>query len=154
MTGIYFDAVTNDWAVVLEAAGGVVGYATTAREAASLLNDEVARFERFHSAQAASLAAMMPKVPAFKPEPRTANENAVPVALPVASVSRPRCPFYRSVKRAFAIARDLGLDTKADEAMRAAFGRYLGRAISSREELDGSDWMLIGDALKARRLAW
>lgn len=151
MTGIYFDAVTGDWAIEVEAAGGVVGYAASASEAASMLDEEIARWERFHATQAAHLAAMMP---AIAPELATARENAAPVALPVASVSRPRCPFYRAIRRCFAIARDLGLDTKADEAMRAAFGRYLGRAISSREELDGSDWMLIGDALKARRLAW
>lgn len=154
MTGIYFDVVTSDWAIEVEAAGGVVGYAATAGEAASMLNGEIERYERFYAAQAASLAAMMPQVLAFAPESRTANENAAPAALPAASVSRSRCPFYRAVKRCFAIARDAGLDTKADEAMRAAFGRCLGRSISSREELDGRDWMLIGDCIKARRLTW
>jgi Tfp pilus assembly protein PilE len=153
MTGIYFDAVTSDWAVELEAAGGVVGYAPNASEAAAMLDDEIARWERFHATQAAHLAAMMPAV-VEAPELATASENAAPAALVVASVSSARCPFYRSIRRAYAIARDLGLDTKADDAMRAAFGRCLGRTIKSRDELNGGDWMLLGDAMKARRLAW
>ncbi len=157
MTGIYFDVTTNDWAIEIEAAGGVVGYAASASDAASMLDAEIARWERFHTTQAASLAAMMPagvEAPAIAPQAATARDNAAPVALPVASESRPRCPFYRSIRRAFAIARDLGLDTKADDAMRAAFGRCLGRTIESRDELNGDDWMRLGDAMKARRLAW
>lgn len=157
MTGIYFDVVTSDWAIEVEAAGGVIGYATTAGEAASLLNEEIARWERFHATQAAHLAAMMPariEAPAIAPQAATAHETAAPVALVVASPKAPRCPFYRAIRRAYAIARDLGLDTKADDAMRAAFSRCLGRTIESRDELNGGDWMRLGDELNARRLAW
>jgi hypothetical protein len=156
MTGVIYDAVTNDWAVVLEAAGGVIGYATTASEAASMLNDEVARFERFHSSQAASLAAMMPasvEAPAIAPQAATAPLSCAPVALPVASESRPRCPHYRAIRRAFAIAREKGLDVRADEAMRAAFGRCLGRTVETRECMNGGEWQAVGDAMK-RGLAW
>lgn len=156
MTGIYFDVVTNDWAIEIEAAGGVIGYATTAGEAASMLNDEIARFERFHSSQAASLAAMMPasvEAPAIAPQAATAHKNAAPVALPAASESRPRCPHYRAIRRAFAIAREKGLDTRADEAMRAAFGRCLGRTVETRECMNGAEWQAVGDAIK-RGLAW
>jgi Tfp pilus assembly protein PilE len=145
MTGIYFDVVTQDWAIEVEAAGGVVGYAANAIEAAAMLQDEVARWERFHATQAASLAAMMPACAALVVTPQHAPQTAT---------QRARCPFYRSIRRAYAIARDAGLDTKADEAMRAAFGRCLGRAIASRDELNGGDWALLGDEIKARRLAW
>ncbi len=156
MTGIYFDVVTNDWAIEIEAAGGVIGYATTASEAASMLDDEISRWKRFHSSQAASLAAMMParmEAPAIAPQAATARENAAPVALPVASVSRPRCPHYRAVKRAFAIAREKGLDVRDSEAMRAAFGRCLGRTVETRECMNGGEWQAVGDAIK-RGLAW
>jgi hypothetical protein len=145
MTGVYFDVVTGDWAVEVEAAGGVVGYAANASEAAAMLDDEIARWERFHATQAAHLAAMMPACAALV---------VVPANVPQNEAQRARCPFYRSIRRAYAIARDAGLDTKADDAMRLAFGRCLGRAIASRDELNGSDWSLIGDAIKARRLAW
>jgi hypothetical protein len=156
MTGIYFDAVTGDWAIEVEAAGGVVGYAASASEAAAMLNDEVARWERFHSSQAASLAAMMPahiEAPAIAPQAATARDNAAPVALPATSESRPRCPHYRAIRRAFAIAREKGLDTRADEAMRAAFGRCLGRTVETRECMNGGEWQAVGDAMK-RGLAW
>ncbi len=60
MTGIYFDRVTNDWAISVEAAGGVVGYAAMASEAAERLQDEIARYARHHREQAARLGAMLP----------------------------------------------------------------------------------------------
>ncbi len=163
MTGIYFDTVTGEFAVTVEAAGGVVGYAATPADAAALLCEELARWARYHRAQADSLAAMMPvAVPVVAP---TACENAgaVIVAAPVKtrqtvtqreSVPRVRCAWYRAIRRAYAIARDCGLDTKADAAMRAAFAAYFGRAIESREQLTARDWLAVGDAVKARRLAW
>jgi hypothetical protein len=77
-------------------------------------------------------------------------------ALPVASKKAPkvRCTWYRDIRRAYAIAREAGLDTKADAAMRAAFSRYLGRDVPSRETLDGDDWFRVGDAMKAGMLTW
>lgn len=71
-----------------------------------------------------------------------------------AKKSAPRCAWYRDIRRAYAIAREAGLDVKADEAMRAAFGRLLGRRIETREEMNGADWIAVGDAMKARVLAW
>ena len=65
-----------------------------------------------------------------------------------------RCPFYRAIRRAYAIMREAGLNPKAEAAMRAAFARYLGREIESRESLSGGDWLLLGDAIKGNRLAW
>lgn len=157
MTGICFDTVTNDWAIEIEAAGGVVGYATTASEAASMLQDEVARWERFHSAQAASLAAMMParmEAPAIAPQVATAPVSCAPVALPAEAISRPRCSFHKSIRRCFGLAKERGLNTRDDEAMRGAFARYLCCDVPSREVLTALDWNILGDAIKARRLAW
>lgn len=161
MTGIYFDAVTGDWAISVEAAGGVCGYAATAQEAAQRLSEEVARWERYHRAQAVTLAAMQ------NTQQATAHAiEAAPAALPAAPViarhsaaereesAKPRCCHYKAIRRCFAIARDLGLNTRDDEGMRAAFGRFLGRALGSRDELTGCEWMLLGDAMKMRRLAW
>lgn len=70
--------------------------------------------------------------------------------------ARVRCPWYREIRRAYAIAREAGLDTSedADQAMRDAFARYLGRAVPSRETLHGGDWARVANAIKGRRLAW
>jgi len=68
--------------------------------------------------------------------------------------NRPRCAFHKEIRRVFAIARDKGLDTKDDEAMRASFGRSLGRRIESRDELNGGDWQAVGDLMKRGTLAW
>jgi hypothetical protein len=68
--------------------------------------------------------------------------------------SAPRCSFYKSIRRAYAIAKDAGLDTRADDAMRAAFAAFLGRSVPTRETLNARDWLLVGDAIKSRRLAW
>lgn len=76
--------------------------------------------------------------------------------LPAAPVAEraPRCPFYREIRRCYAIAREAGLDTEADEAMRAAFARYLGRTVPTRETLCGADWARVANAIKGKRLAW
>jgi hypothetical protein len=68
--------------------------------------------------------------------------------------SKPRCAHYASIRRAFACAREAGLDTKADAAMRAAFSRFLGRTIESREEMNGSDWESAATAVKCGELTW
>lgn len=66
----------------------------------------------------------------------------------------PRCAWYREIRRCYAIAREAGCDVKADDAFRAACSRFLGRAIESRETMNGRDWLLVADAIKAHRLAW
>jgi hypothetical protein len=78
-------------------------------------------------------------------------------AMPQAASTRApqvRCPFYREIRRCYAIASEAGCDVKADEAMRAAFGRFLGRAVESRAAMNGADWLLVGNEIKAHRLAW
>jgi DNA-binding Lrp family transcriptional regulator len=68
--------------------------------------------------------------------------------------AKPRCAFYREIRRCYAIAREAGLDVKADARMRAAFSRFLGRKVESREEMRAGDWLLVADAIKGRRLSW
>ena len=78
-------------------------------------------------------------------------------AMPQAASTRApkvRCPFYREIRRCYAIAREAGCDVKADEAMRAAFGAFLCKPVASRETLTGSDWSACGDAMKAGYLTW
>jgi hypothetical protein len=65
-----------------------------------------------------------------------------------------RCEFYPVIRRCYAIAREAGLNVKADDAMRAAFSRFLGREVETRETLRAGDWLLIGNAIKAQRLSW
>ena len=77
-----------------------------------------------------------------------------PVAVEATQPVKARCPHYREIRRCYAIAREAGLDVKADGAMRAAFGRFLGRVIESRAALHGRDWNLVGDAIQVRALVW
>ena len=73
---------------------------------------------------------------------------------PQAVKARTRCPHYATIRRTFGFAIAAGLDTKADEAMRAAIGKLLGRDIPSRESLRAGDWERVGDAIKSSQLAW
>lgn len=80
----------------------------------------------------------------------------VPAKVEAAKVSRVRCPHYRAIRRAFAIAKDAGLDcSKAGKARaRHAMENVIGQCVESRAEYSGSDWMKFGDAIKAGRAAW
>jgi hypothetical protein len=161
MTGIFYDAVTADWAISLEAAGGVCGYAATVQEATAHLEAELSRWERYHRAQADALAAMQNTQQATAAAP-----DALPAALPAAPVlarqiaterqepTNPRCSWVAAIRRCFGLAKGAGLDTKADEAMRAAIGAMLGRAVASRSELSASDWLDVGDGIRRGELAW
>ncbi len=71
-----------------------------------------------------------------------------------AKVNVVRCPHWKSIKRAYAIARECGLNTRNADAFRAACSRFLCREIESRDELRGSDWEAIGTAIKCGELAW
>jgi hypothetical protein len=165
MTGIYFDSVTGDWAISVAAAGGVCGYAATAQEATAQLEAELARWERYHRAQADTLAAMQ----GVQQTAQTAAPHAIeaaPAALPVAPVqarqtatereepTKPRCSWAAAIRFAFGIAKGAGLDTKADAAMRAAIGAMLGRAVPSRSKLTAGEWLAVGDAIRIGELAW
>ncbi len=97
-----------------------------------------------HRAEMEAVRAFLAQLESAAAAPEAASTRAKKV----------RCAWYRDIRRAFAIAREVGCDTKADEAMRAAFSRFLGRTIESREALDGYDWVEVGDAMKAGLLAW
>jgi hypothetical protein len=140
-TGMTFDAEMDGWIVQVESRS--VGFARSAVDAFAQLQTELTRLEtsrarRPDSAAVVAKSAVAPAGPA----------PAAPVKVPV------RCPHYPAIRRAYAIMRDVGLDLKADVAMRAAFSRFLGRAIESRQSLDRRDWLLVGNAIKSRRLAW
>ena len=161
MTGIFFDRVTGDWAISVEAAGGVCGYAATVQEATAQLEEELSRWERYHRAQADALAAMQ----GVQQAAQHAIEVA-PAALPAAPAqarhsatereapAKPRCSWAAAIRFAFGIAKGAGLDTKADDAMRAAVGRYLGLVVASRSELTAGDWLAVGDGIRRGELAW
>ncbi len=70
------------------------------------------------------------------------------------AVAASHSPSVKSIRRCFAVAREVGLDTRADAAMRASFSRFLGRAIESRAALKPADWSMIGTAIKAQELTW
>lgn len=83
-----------------------------------------------------------------------APKPAAPKQSAQREASAPRCSFHREIRRAFAIMREAGLDAKNSDAMREAFARFLGREITSREELTGNEWNWLGSAIKRRELAW
>ena len=95
-------------------------------------------------AVAATVAAML----------QSAAAKAARAIATVKAESAPRCAFYREIRRCYAIAREAGLDVKADAKMRESFSRFLGREIESREELRAGDWYLIASEIKAHRLSW
>ncbi len=79
--------------------------------------------------------------------------QAAPVAVqavPV-KVSRVKCPHYRAIRRAFAIAKARGLDvSKAGKARaRHAMENAIGQCVNSRAEYSGADWMRFGDKIKS-----
>jgi hypothetical protein len=89
-------------------------------------------------------------------EPETCEAvNVSAVAQNVAQAAKaPRCAHFKAIKRAYAIAAKAGLNVKADEAMRAAFSRFLCKPVASRETLSGSDWSACADAVKCGYLTW
>ncbi len=68
--------------------------------------------------------------------------------------NRTRCPHYHVIRRAFAIARDKGLNVKDEDAMRSAIALQLGMPVPSRDVLGAWHWKIIGDLIKADMLVW
>ncbi len=60
------------------------------------------------------------------------------------------------IRRFFAIARENGLDTSkaAKPAMRHAMEIAMKRCVNSRSEVSADEWRMMGDLIKAGRLAW
>jgi hypothetical protein len=154
MTGIYFDAVTGDWAISVEAAGGVCGYAATAIEAAQQLSEEVTRWERYHRAQADRLVIMQRTIEAAPATVPATPVIALQKAVERESSTRAPCPWYRSIRRFYAIAQERHLDTRNDAAIRAAIGRFWSIDLVSRQQLSAGQWQAAGDAVKLGALSW
>ncbi len=102
-----------------------------------------------HAAETDFHARMMPES-----APVAAQTPAIEA--PATKPAKVRCPHYKAIRRAFAIARDAGLDcSKAGKARaRHAMEDVIGQCVNSRAEYSGSDWMRFGDAIKAGRSAW
>jgi hypothetical protein len=145
-TGVRFDQELQEFEVVV--CGEVETWANTAREAAAKLQEYIVWRATVASKTQAPVAPQPPAVVAH------ASLPAAPVKAAQTATARPRCCFHKAIRRCFAIAKDAGLDTRADEAMRAAFANYLCRDVPSRESLSGGDWLLVGNAIKSKRLAW
>ena len=86
-------------------------------------------------------------------QPVTVEAPTAEVAHPVA---KPRCPHYKLIKRFMAIARENGLDTSANAKpqMRHAMESAMKRCVNSRSEVTPQEWQMMGDLIKAGRLAW
>jgi hypothetical protein len=97
------------------------------------------------------------KVEAAKVEAAKVEAAKVEAAkVEAAKASRVKCPHYRAIRRAFAIAKDRGLDTtKAGKARaRHAMEDVVGQCVESRAEYNGADWMKFGDKIKAGAVRW
>lgn len=139
---IVYDAVCEDFWIYVN--GHAEGFAATESEAQAKAAEIVARFERHQIEHALQVqAALDVHCPDFY----------APVMLEVVPV-KVRCPFYREIRRFFAIARDNGLNTKNDDAIRDALAKALNRNIQSRDELNGADWSFAGDMVKMGVLTW
>lgn len=82
--------------------------------------------------------------------------EAAPVAPVEVKAPRVRCPHYKAIRRAFAIAKDAGLDvSKAGKAKaRHAMEDVIGQCVESRAEYTGADWMRFGDKIKSGAARW
>lgn len=113
--------------------------------------DKYLHAAKLHTAIVVDLGGVVENAPELQPEVLATVETVE--AAPVEQV-KVRCPFYKQIRTFHAIAIDLGLDTKAKEACRAAMGMLLGRRLGSREEVTGPEWEFACGELKAGRLFW
>lgn len=85
----------------------------------------------------------------------SAREVVIPtVQAPAQAPAKARCPFHANIRKFFAAARDRGLDTTADGAMRLALSNYFDRAIMSRQQLSGAQWFEAAEAVQRFQIAW
>lgn len=152
-TGVRFDSELGEFEVIV--CGEVEGHGNTAREAAAKLQECI-------TWRATVASKTQPRKSVYQRDDAPQHaEKPARVIVPAKCASgaqrvtaAPRCPFYKSIRYCFAVARDAGLDCKADDAMCAAFAAFLGRAVPSRETLNGRDWLAVGNAIKSKKLAW
>jgi hypothetical protein len=137
--------------------GEVETWANTARDAAAKLQECIAwRATVASKTQAPSAPQTAPDAP-----------KGAAAALPVSSLKAPqikrsapqsasqgRCPWFRLIRAFYGAAQGRNLDTKNDEAIRAALGRFVGRNIESRAELRAGEWNDAAAAVRRGQLAW
>jgi len=82
------------------------------------------------------------------------NVSAASQNVAQGAVAAPHSPRVKSFRRVFAVAREAGLDIRADAPMRDAFSRFLGRHVESRAALQPADLLLISNAIKTHQLSW
>jgi hypothetical protein len=147
-TGVRFDRELGEFEAVV--CGEVEGWGNTAREASAKLQECIAWRAAVASKAQAPVAV----------ESRT---TVAAVAVPVRVASAPRiateraqvkCAWFRLIRAFYGAAQGRNLDTKNDEAIRAALARFVGRNIESRAELRAGEWNAAADAVRRGALAW
>lgn len=65
-----------------------------------------------------------------------------------------RCAHYPLIRKFYAVAREAGLDTKADGKIRQAFSAYFGFTVWSRADMEATHWELAAAGVRCGELAW
>jgi alkylated DNA nucleotide flippase Atl1 len=147
MTGIFYDKISEDWEIRIDRPDGELceGWAPTAQEATRRLEEIIARWQR-HDIEHARAVAFAEQ------QRREAQEREAEKQRP----QKQRCPWHRSIRRFFAIAkeRDLDVSQQNEEAIRVALSAFFGKEIESRSTLTATDWFEAGTAVKKKKLVW
>ncbi len=152
-TGVRFDSELGEYEVIV--CGEVEGHGNTAREAAAKLQECIlwratvasktqprkSVYQRDNAPQAAQSAARV--IVAAKCETGAQRATAAP-----------RCAWYRLIRAFYGAAQSRKLDTKNDEAIRAALAGFVGRSLSSRADLQPLEWHDAAQAVRLGKLAW
>jgi hypothetical protein len=118
-------------------------------DAARLAYVEAIEAQEIEAANSAQSVEVVQVVAVEANTAQTAVERKV-----AASPTKTLCCFYKSIRRFYAIAQEVGLDTKADAAIRLSVGAFFGIEIESRKQLSGGHWQAAGTAVKFGALYW
>ncbi len=80
-------------------------------------------------------------------------EAAQPVPVKV-EATKVRCPHYKLIRTFYVVAKKAGWDTNNKKGMRAAFSALLGKAITSRGDLNAADWSRAISEVEAGLMWW
>ncbi len=114
---------------------------------------ELARANYLQAVEALEAAPMAQSVEVVQVVAVEANTAKTAIARKE-TASKVPCCFYRSIRRFYAIAQEVGLSTEADADIRAAVGAFFGIEIESRKQLSGGHWEAAGTAVKFGALYW
>jgi hypothetical protein len=145
-TGVRFDSELGEFEAVVN--GEVEGHGNTAREAHAKLQ-ECLLWCATVAAKQAPVAQAAHNAPQAAQVAETTKEAPATQTAPQIKPSAPRCPFYKAVKRCYAIFAECGLSVE-DDAMRETLAKLLQKPVPSRKVLSGADWMRAGDRAKWR----